>query len=148
MITTINEWVFSKNFKKNISKYTPDPINPKDMGPKDIFVFGSNTEGAHAGGAAKAAMNDYDAIWGQARGLQGRSYAIVTLDYTGKEPINTKTIEQEIITFLKFAEEHKDLIFWVTKIGVGISGYKITDIAPLFKNKKIPGNVKLPIEFI
>lgn len=45
MITSINEWNFSRNFKKNISKYTPDPIDPIDMGPNDIFVFGSNTEG-------------------------------------------------------------------------------------------------------
>jgi len=143
MITSINEWNLYKKTKPN----TPDPINATAMGPNDIFVFGSNTEGAHGGGAAKAAMLFYGAIWGQARGLQGNSYAIVTLDYTGQEPITTKEIEQEIVQYLEFAKAHPELKFWTTKIGCGISNYKIEDIAPLFKNKQIPDNVMLPVEF-
>lgn len=147
MITTINEFRFFQNFFNRKKKHTPDPIDPSTMGPNDIFVFGSNTEGNHAGGAARVAVNYYGAINGQARGLQGNSYAIVTLDYTGEEPITTKEINTEVDEFLIFAKQHPKLIFWTTKIGCGISGYKIEDIAPLFKGKKIPNNVILPIEF-
>lgn len=143
MITSINEWNLYKKTKPN----TPDPINVTAMGPNDIFVFGSNTEGKHGGGAAKAAMNFYGAIWGQARGLQGNSYAIVTLDYSGQEPITTKEIEQEIIQYFEFAKAHPELKFWTTKIGCSIAGFHINEIAKLFDNKVIPDNVFLPIEF-
>ena len=59
MITSINEFRRYKKLKPN----TPDPINSTAMGPNDVFVFGSNTEGKHGGGAAKAAMQYYGAIW-------------------------------------------------------------------------------------
>lgn len=128
--------------------YTPDPIDPNSMTENDIFVFGSNTEGLHRGGAARAAVNDYGAIMGQATGLQGNSYAIITLDYTGNIEITLETIEKEIKDFFAFAIENQDKTFWVTKIGCGISGYEIKDIASLFKNKIIPPNVILPEEFV
>ena len=44
-------------------KYTPDFIT--ELGPNDIFVFGSNLAGAHAGGAARLANQKFGAIWGQ-----------------------------------------------------------------------------------
>ncbi len=130
------------------SIYTPDPIDVDDFGPNDVFVFGSNTQGQHTGGAANAAVVLYGAIMGQARGLQGQSYAIVTLDYTKEEPVTLETIETEIDEFLKFAIENPDLRFWMTKIGTGISGYQLSEIATLFYNKIIPANVILPNEFV
>lgn len=36
------------------AQYTPDRI--ASLGPNDIFVFGSNLQGRHAGGAARIAM--------------------------------------------------------------------------------------------
>ena len=47
--------------------------------PNEIFVFGSNLEGQHAGGAAYLAYKRFGAIWGQGVGLQGQSYAIPTM---------------------------------------------------------------------
>ena len=44
-----------------------------------IFVFGSNLDGRHAGGAAKDAVQYFGAKWGQGEGLQGQSYAIPTM---------------------------------------------------------------------
>lgn len=141
---------FYKDFRPYYASgaYTPDPIDPTTMSEIDYFVFGSNTEGAHDGGAAKAAMNNYEAVYGQPRGLQGKSYAIVTLDYTGKEPVTFDSIEQEIVNLIDFAIDNPDKRFWVTKIGCGISGYAIKEIAPLFANKIIPTNIFLPIEFV
>ena len=45
----------------------------------EIFVFGSNLEGKHLGGAAKAAHNKFGAQWGVGVGLTGQSYAIPTM---------------------------------------------------------------------
>lgn len=59
------------------SKYTPDNISM--LGRRDIFVFGSNLAGHHAGGAARIAYNHFGAVWGQGEGLQGNSYAIPTM---------------------------------------------------------------------
>ena len=46
----------------------------------EIFVFGSNASGYHGGGAAAYAMRKFGAIWGQGEGLQGKSYAIPTME--------------------------------------------------------------------
>jgi ribA/ribD-fused uncharacterized protein len=43
----------------------------------EIFVFGSNPEGRHGAGAAKAAVN-FGAQYGQGRGLAGNTYALIT----------------------------------------------------------------------
>jgi hypothetical protein len=129
--------------------YTPDPIDRSTMRDTDIFVFGSNTEGRHGGGAARVAMTDYDAIYGQARGLQGRAYAIVTKDLSvGEQSIKLEDISAEIDQLIEFALDRQDLTFWVTKIGCGLGGYEIKDIAPLFANKLIPNNIMLPYEFV
>lgn len=48
--------------------------------PNQIFVFGSNIEGLHGAGTARLCLNKYGAKWGQASGLQGRSYGLITTD--------------------------------------------------------------------
>jgi hypothetical protein len=48
---------------------------------------------------------------GQARGLQGNSYGIVTLDYTGKETVTLETISKELDTFIAFAKSKPSLLF-------------------------------------
>lgn len=47
-----------------------------ELRDNEVFVFGSNLAGMHAGGAARFAYNKFGAIWGQGEGLQGQSYAI------------------------------------------------------------------------
>ena len=54
------------------------------MNPRTIFVFGSNREGRHGKGAAKTARDSYGAVYGQAKGLQGNAYAIVTKELRKK----------------------------------------------------------------
>lgn len=121
------------------SQYTPDRINT--LGKRDIFVFGSNLAGQHAGGAAKLALEYFGAIWGQGEGLQGNSYAIPTMQG------GIETIKPYVDKFIEFAEYEKALTFYVTKIGCGIAGFEIKDIAPLFRNAYYLPNVILPIEF-
>ena len=45
----------------------------------EIFVFGSNLEGKHLGGAALAAHMKFGAQWGVGVGLTGQTYAIPTM---------------------------------------------------------------------
>lgn len=51
----------------------------QELNPGEIFVFGSNLEGAHGGGAALLAFRKWGAIWGQGTGLQGQTYGIPTI---------------------------------------------------------------------
>ena len=121
-------------------KYTPDFIT--ELGPNDIFVFGSNLAGDHAGGAARLANQKFGAIWGQGVGLQGNSYAIPTMQG------GIETIKPYVDEFIEFAKSHPELTFYVTKIGCGIAGFKEEDIAPLFKTAINIPNIRLPEDFM
>lgn len=116
--------------------YTPDFIT--ELGDNDIFVFGSNLEGAHGGGAALTALKRFGAKMGQGVGLQGNSYAIPTMQG------GVETIKPYVDEFIEFVKAHPDLTFYVTRIGCGIAGFKDTEIAPLFKNVIGISNIRLP----
>ncbi len=49
----------------------------KELNDNEIFVFGSNPEGIHGAGGAKAALS-FGAKYGLGRGLSGKTYALVT----------------------------------------------------------------------
>lgn len=120
--------------------YTPERIGSLKDG--EIFVFGSNLSGMHLGGAARAAHLYFGAIMGQGVGLQGQSYAIPTMQG------GIETIEPYVDDFIRFAEEHSELFFYVTRIGCGIAGFKDEEIAPLFENAVRLNNVCLPKSFV
>lgn len=119
--------------------YTPDSIT--NLGPNDIFVFGSNLYGHHGGGAARVALARFGAIYGQGVGLQGNSYAIPTMQG------GVETIKPYVDQFIEFAKTRPDLTFYVTKIGCGIAGFTETQIAPLFAAARSLPNVRLPRTF-
>ena len=121
-------------------EFTPERIT--ELKPNEIFVFGSNLAGAHGGGAARLAYNRFGAIWGQGVGLQGQSYGIPTM-HGGVEAIKPYVDE-----FIEFAKEHQELKFLVTKIGCGIAGFTIEEIAPLFREAIDVENVILPEDFV
>ncbi|MDI2097544.1 A1S_2505 family phage non-structural protein [Ruicaihuangia caeni] len=104
----------------------------------EIFVFGSNAHGMHAGGAARFAHERFGAVWGEGHGLHGQSYAIDTM--SGLEELCV-----EVAGFLEFAKRHPHLRFLVTEIGCGIAGYTPEQIAPFFADA--PENVVLPPSF-
>ena len=112
------------------------------MNKTHIFVFGSNLAGRHGKGAALFAKQNHGAIYGQAYGLQGNSFAIPTKNSTLK-PLSLYQIKPFINLFIRFAKEHPEYIFNLTRIGCGLTGYKDSDIAPMFKNA--PNNVNKPI---
>ena len=121
-------------------EFTPERIT--ELKPNEIFVFGSNLAGAHGGGAARLAYNRFGAIWGQGVGLQGQSYGIPTM-HGGVEAIKPYVDE-----FIEFAMQHQELKFLVTKIGCGIAGFTIEEIAPLFREAIDVENVILPEDFV
>lgn len=45
---------------------------------------------------------------------------------------NIDTIKPYVDEFIKFAISHKEMKFLVIKIGCGITGFKVSEIAPLF----------------
>ena len=120
--------------------YTPDHIT--SLAPNEVFVFGSNLEGMHGGGAAAAAMRFFGAVWGQGVGLQGQSYGIPTM-HGGVEEIRPYVDE-----FIEFARKHPELTFLVTRIGCGIAGFTDRQIAPLFVYALEMSNVVLPKSFV
>ena len=123
----------------SLGSFTPEWI--KELAPNEVFVFGSNLGGFHGGGAARAAMNLFGAVWGQGVGLQGQSYAIPTMQG------GVETIKPYVDEFVRFADSRPDLYFYVTRIGCGIAGFRDEDIAPLFKDALSLANVALPKTF-
>lgn len=121
-------------------RFTPEHIAELEDG--EIFVFGSNLAGAHGGGAARAARIHFGAVMGQGIGLQGRSYAIPTMQ-GGPE-----TIKPYVEDFILFAKQHPELTFLVTPIGCGIAGFHARDIAPLFASAIDVENIILPRQFV
>jgi len=123
---------------------TPELID--HMKPDEVFVFGSNTAGIHGAGAALLAKQRFGAIKGQGIGIQGRSYAIPTKGMQ-LEVLPLSTIQNYVNDFISFTRRTPELKFYVTKIGCGLAGYTVEDIAPMFKQHSIPDNVWLPVEF-
>ena len=122
------------------TQFTPDFIT--ELKENEIFVFGSNLQGMHGGGAARLAYDKFGAIWGQGVGLQGQSYGIPTM-HGGVEAIKPYVDE-----FIEFAKSHPELTFLVTRIGCGIAGFRDEEIAPLFKECIEIDNIILPRTFI
>lgn len=127
-----------------MKKFTPKTIEA--LNENEIFVFGSNFNGNHAGGAARLAVEKFGAIQGQARGLQGQSYAIPTLNES-MQKVSLTSIKDELQALIDFAKTNESLTFFVTKIGCGIAGFNEKEIADIFKELSIPENVIIPMEF-
>lgn len=109
--------------------------------PNEVFVFGSNLAGRHGGGAARIAAMKFGAVYGKGVGMQGQSYAIPTM-HGGVEEIRPYMDD-----FMEYAKTHQDMTFLVTKIGCGIAGFTVAEMAPLFERAYWLPNVHLPLDF-
>ena len=121
-------------------EFTPAWI--KELKENEVFVFGSNLGGFHGGGAARVALEQFGAVWGQGVGLQGQSYAIPTM-HGGVDVIKPYVDE-----FITFARGHRELKFLVTPIGCGIAGFTVEEMAPLFADAIDDENIILPESFV
>lgn len=126
--------------KKINKRITPDFVTELSM--CEVFVFGSNLEGCHGGGAARIAYERFGAVWGQGVGPQGKSYAIPTMH----GPISS--IKPYVDDFIEYAKQHPYNRFLLTRIGCGIAGFKDKEIAPLFAEVLDIPNVSIPKEWL
>lgn len=125
--------------KQALARVTPERI--EELHDGQVFVFGTNAQGTHDGGAARFAVERFGAVPGQPVGLQGRSYAIPTAGV----PLNQ--IASYVNDFIRFADQHPEMTFLVTRIGCGAAGYTDEQIAPLFSFAYGLPNVSLPASF-
>ena len=123
----------------NDKRFTSDHIT--ELSKCEIFVFGSNLEGQHAGGAARFAYDHFGAEWGNGVGPQGQCYAIPTMH----GPVSA--IKPYVDDFIEYAKAHPLNRFLVTRVGCGIAGFKDSEIAPLFKAALAIPNISIPKEW-
>ena len=151
--STSREIAYARNRGKTVKSLCPlePPCEPRarrgapdcitELKEGEVFVFGSNKEGMHGGGAARIAYKEFGARWGEGVGMTGRCYAIPTMD--GSLDIIRKHVDD----FTEYAAAHPELTFLVTRIGCGIAGWRDSEIAPLFGKASELGNVTLPEKF-
>ena len=134
--------------------------------PNYVFVFGSNPEGRHGAGAAKAALK-FGAKYGVGRGLQGKTYALVTKNLkegfveklsdgttktylkSGYRSISKEDLIENIKEFYSCAEQNKHLKFFVVykADSKNLNGYSSKEMFEMLTTHKIPDNVYLHSSF-
>ena len=125
-------------------RHTPENII--SVGPNQVFVFGSNEGGRHGKGAARQALT-WGAVYGQAEGLQGRTYGIPSKDSAIRRTLTLDQMKPYVDRFVEFARSRPDLTFLVTEIGCGLAGLRPKQVGPLFEGAKELNNVYLPKRF-
>lgn len=117
-----------------------DSVDTSNM----IFVFGSNEQGKHGGGAAAYALNHKGAEWSVGFGLKGRSFALPTCSRSTSQPnseITPDRFRYYIYCFILFAkmvaageisELPANTEFQVTRVGTGLAAWSDAVVAPLF----------------
>lgn len=109
-----------------------------------IFVFGSNLLGDHAGGAALYARTVCGAVQGVGQGTTGHAYALPTCSMPGV-PLTPDEVRAAVQLFLATAKLYPEHSFFVTAVGTGIAGFSHEFMADLFRDA--PDNCILPPEW-
>ena len=125
-------------------RITPNIITK--LKDNEIFIFGSNLSGRHGKGAAKTALS-WGAKYGQASGIQGKTYGIPTKDASIRRTLSIEEIKPFVDEFIEFAKANPNLIFLVTEIGTGLANHTKENIAPLFKQAVNYKNIYLSKDF-
>ena len=141
MVYTSHYRIFSEQYESYMNHRYFTPCRITELKENEIFVFGSNLQGMHAGGAARLAFDRFGAEWGRGVGLTGQCYAIPTM-HGGIDEIRPYVDE-----FIDYAMNHPQLKFYVTKIGCGIAGFSEKEMAPLFNAAIQVQNIVLPEDF-
>lgn len=143
----------------SIKKFTPERVN--SLSKNEVFVFGSNMQGEHVGGAAAFANKVLGAQMGCGFGFCDfacRTYAIPTCirvwdgeleSFRITKPFDSVNHFKPFVdAFISDAKHYKYYTFYVTKIGCGIAGFKVSEVAELFRPCLEMDNVILPKEFV
>lgn len=147
MITNIYNNI-KKLFRKNKTPKTYTGLIDT-LEDNQIFVFGSNPEGQHGGGAAKVAHQKFEAEYSKGRGLTGQCYALPTKNLTagyweketgieyahaGFRSIPISMIVDNIADLYGVAELNPDKEFLIayTMEGTLLNGYNVFEMAYMF----------------
>lgn len=124
--------------------FTPEDI--KELKENEVFVFGSNEGGYHGKGAALFAKEKLNYPLYKSEGLVGKAYGLPTMNHKiQKLPLNI--IQVYVKNFLVTAKNNPEKTFYLTKVGCGLAGWTVDDIAPLFEGVLELENVVIPEEF-
>lgn len=121
--------------------------------PYQIFVFGSNCAGRHGKGSALFAKQKCGAIYGQAYGFQGNSYAIITKDLTKNvhPSISKEFIINQIQELYDFAKSEYgikyEFIVAYSGTEANLNNYTNQEMADMFSYHSIPNNFVFENEF-
>ena len=118
---------------------TPENITYLD--PEEIFIFGSNRRGEHAGGAARLAHEKFGAEWGISEGLTGQCYAFCTLE-PEMTKVGQRMLEKQRNRLFSTCRALPEKVFLLTKVGCGIAGFAEKEMIALFKDS--PSNLVKP----
>lgn len=128
----------------------------KRITPENVYVvmanqwitIGTNEAGMHGGGIARFAADNWGAKYAQGFGPMGDCFGIPTKDWN-IITLPLEAIEFYVNRFLAWVENlPKDQEVLVTKIGCGLAGYSVPDIAPMFVRCIYMDNVYLPQDFL
>lgn len=123
----------------------------------EIFVFGSNPEGRHGRGAAKAALS-FGAKYGVGRGLCGKSYALVTKNLKpnyyekstgikygryGNRSVPKSFIKDNILELYECANNNinNDFLIPYKSSDNNLNGYSFYEIKDMFLSFDVPENI-------
>lgn len=113
-----------------------------------VFVFGSNLAGRHGKGAAKFAVQNHGAVYGQAEGLQGNSYAIPTKTQNLGPMDWDEDIDPAIGRFCEFARSTPDQEFHLTPVGCGLAAHQKANLVKSLRKHNMPPNVFLTASWV
>lgn len=124
--------------------YTPDNIT--ELQPYEILCGGTNEQGKHGGGLAKIMHRKWGYPWGKAEGLHGQIYGLPTKS-TPWKTLPLDEIKVYVDRYIQHASQDHNHLYLTTRIGCGLAGYNVADIAPLFFNALYYENIILPEDF-
>ena len=131
-----------------------------DLFDGSVFVFGSNAQGKHVGGAALFAHTRADYPWGVSRGLRINrertcaAYGIETLIDLAGERTEFDDLVNSFIGLIDCAKKHPKLKFILTEVGCGIAGRESKQVAYAFylamkgEAKIYELNISIPINWV
>ena len=122
-------------------RVTPEKVRTLDK--NEVFVFGSNEDGSHKGGAAATAVRKFGAQVGVAEGPQGQSYAVPTVGTN----IGPHEIHFAFERFVEYAKAHPEKTFLVTALGCGHGGYEPEFITNYLEGGIRVSNIHYPLSF-
>lgn len=94
--------------------------SPQLLAPNEIFVFATDTAGRHRWPSARKALS-YGALYGQAHGLVGKSFALRFFDPYG-EQLTRVQIVSELNLFNRFVSTRATMRFHVANIQDELKG--------------------------